>query len=194
MPLLVHMVASPQAVFAWKRDAALAMFHAIRLSGHHIGLGNVTDVLLRLDGRIRLYLWDIPVRNALLQALMDFMRGPDLDGVLLAVHVLDRLLRALEPESLAVFEHSGGVKCLEQVCVRGGEEMEVAATLAADLLDNSFSNEDDDDDEPEEVNDRFAFAGIQPSWAMTSSSSSGTGRGRGRGMTLSAWMQQQQSG
>jgi hypothetical protein len=72
--------------------------------------------------------------------------------------------------------------------------MEVATTLAADLLDEFFSNEDDDDDEPQEANDRFTFAGIQPSSAMASSSSSGAGRGRGRGMTLPAWMQQQQSG
>ena len=220
VPRLIQLVCSDQAVFYWKREAVWAMNEALcdystnddNASNSNSGNSNTrNNVKSTLETLALTFFWNehLPVpRDRFLEALADLLMGPDLDATTAVMHLLDKLLRMV-PASRSEFETAAaGVHCLEQICVRGSSsgDWEVAANLAANLLDDFFDTEEDDDIAMQgfyfganEAGQNQVSFGMQQQHqrgdfdfsqsGFSTPAPTGTSRGRGRGMTLPAWMQ-----
>lgn len=213
LPILVNRCISPETVHDVKRDALWAIEMAMtepELSQLQTTSENTSAEYMLMKIRschqdmIRTCLWEsmsslsFPETNrSFLQLLIDFIANShDLDGATAAIRILDRILRII-PSSQTIFEQcDGGVDALDQLCLRE-EGSEAVATLAADLLDEFFEDEDDENAPGvAEESEHFVFGQHrQPSrtaaFNFTSPSPAPPmGRGRGRGMTTPAWMQE----
>ena len=199
VPRLVDILVFPSAVYEWKMEAAWSIYMSClddEPPPDQVG------PQARRNDFVQLFLWiKVPEqqRQAVLQSLVELLSSEDMDAVTASVTIIDRILRVV-PGSCTVFASiDGGIECLETLCVRGGDssELEMAASLAADLLDDFFEDEEDSSQgdiagiEPAAKGDQLVFGqqvSSNAAFDFGNASVPSSGRGRGRGMTLPAWM------
>ncbi|VEU43561.1 unnamed protein product [Pseudo-nitzschia multistriata] len=129
-----------------------------------------------------------------LRSLVRLINSNDSDAVLAGVHVISLLFqRENDHQNLQRILEEEELPCaLEQVC---DSQMEEAADVAADCLDDYFYNENYDNDELVETPSPSAGGPPVPTTfhfgigaEAHATNRGGRGRGRGRGSTIPAWM------
>lgn len=208
LPRVIALLVSGQATAEWQREAVCAIRCAIREPPTCDEQDPVIEA--NLVSIMETFLWAPSVREQLLDALVRVLVIPDMDAVLASLFIIDRLLRTM-PESRYLFQCVEGVARLEEVCDRAAvddsysDDVELAASMAADLLDDFYYgyDEDEDDEEitPTVESGSFAFGVSAPmptlqfgngAPAMDATMPVETPpQGRGRGRTMPAWMTQQ---
>jgi hypothetical protein len=146
--------------------------------------------------------FNLNVPRSTLQTLVRLIDSKDCDAILASVHVVDLLLRREDHYSSSFHPHQNLQTimqeeelpdALERVC---DSSMEEAADIAADIIDNYFTNEQNSN-EDSSPQDRVAesssgFSASPSTFAFGIGSenrlSDGAGRGRGRGAMIPAWM------
>jgi hypothetical protein len=146
--------------------------------------------------------FNLNVPRSALQTLVRLIDSKDFDAILASVHVVDLLLRREDHYSSSFHPHQNLQTimqeeelpdALERVCDSSIEE---AADIAADIIDNYFTNEQNSN-EDSSPQDRVAesssgFSASPSTFAFGIGSetrlSDGAGRGRGRGAMIPAWM------
>lgn len=221
-PALCRVLSSPSTKIDLKREAAFALWNAIAKSpGAYTSNGNSSRDDMQ---RTNIVLRDIASFQGLIPCLCQtLLIAADADANLAALMLISAMLTRLQAdvtwhESLKRrLSEEGIIDSLDQVCDRssssyysskGGDSMEQAANIAADLIDDFFVEEillDDFDNDQNNVHASQAFAFHDPPVVVggfnfnghggsenTVGQDAGQGRGRGRGKTMPAWMQQQQ--
>ena len=145
--------------------------------------------------------FNLNVPRSTLQTLVRLIDSKDCDAILASVHVVDLLLRREDHYSSSFHPHQNLQTimqeeelpdALERVC---DSSMEEAADIAADIIDNYFTNEQNSNEDSfpqDRVADNDSFFASTSTFAFGIGSESrlanGAGRGRGRGATIPAWM------
>jgi len=202
VPMLVAILVSGKSSFELRRDAVCALDNAIsKPPGYESDSAALVPILVRI---LEQELWEFSVREHVMEALVSLLAVPDVDAVIAALRILDGLLRHVPP-SRSEFEATGGVDKLEEVCNHAdtsgeGGDVEVAAEMAADLLDDLFDQKNEEEDmevAPSIQGGQLVFGLTEGESAEVSShfgnpSAPSPGQGRGRGRTMPAWMMKQQ--
>lgn len=193
VPRLTAILNAPEATLEWRREAT----HALRTAvSEPPSLSEFSSPVVESNlVNILAMIWS----SHPLEALLELLHVPDTDAVLAALYILNRLLRSL-PESRSAFAQSCGVERLEEVCHRAADlnnaysnDMELAADMAAKLLDDIFDDEEEEDYDtaPTIEGDSFGFglpeSAMPPAFAFSQPAQQPS-QGRGRGRTLPSWM------
>jgi len=192
VPRLVSILTSDQASMDWKREAVYAV--SVAVEEPHGAANSEIDTNLRriLDEHV----WVQATFISFMESLIDLLNCPHMDGILASLHIIDRSLRTLA-YLRPLLGSLGGVDGLEQICQRAvgqrSEDLEMASSIAANLLDDFFDQDHEEEEEeisPGVKDNQFVFAAPPEGEAFGFKPSSNAGRGRGRGQTLPAWMTQ----
>lgn len=232
LPTLCQVVTEGSAKLDLKREAVSALWNAVAAPPNEVMDAStsrpVRDEMLRNIAQV----------SGMVTCLTQLLTSMDADAVLNAIQLLNAMLRRLEaslPTVKREFMEADGVDALEAVCDRasqdnaygGGHEWTsgdggtsgLSAEIAADLIDDLFSEEDMEAAEgegmrmdipdsfafspiavnPDQQQQRFDFSGQQQQQqqmgafpdASDVAAGTGQGRGRGRGKPVPAWMNQQ---
>eukprot|EP00816_Leptocylindrus_hargravesii_P009873 CAMPEP_0196808902 /NCGR_PEP_ID=MMETSP1362-20130617/8894_1 /TAXON_ID=163516 /ORGANISM="Leptocylindrus danicus, Strain CCMP1856" /LENGTH=641 /DNA_ID=CAMNT_0042183411 /DNA_START=202 /DNA_END=2127 /DNA_ORIENTATION=+ len=217
-PALCRVLSSHSTKLELKREAAFALWNTVAKSpGANYGGGNDMQ-------RTNMILRDIASFDGLIPCLCrTLLTAADADANLAALMLISSMLTRLQADAAwhellqRKLSEEGIVDSLDQVCDRasssyysskGGDSMEQAANIAADLIDDFFAEEilfDDIDDDQNNIHASQSFTFQVPpvsaggfNFGCHHGGPSATvqgvdqGRGRGRGKALPAWMQQQQ--
>jgi hypothetical protein len=143
--------------------------------------------------------FNLNVPRSTLQTLVRLIDSKDCDAILASVHVVDLLLRREDHYSSSFHPHQNLQTimqeeelpdALERVC---DSSMEEAADIAADIIDNYFTNEqnsieDSSPQDPVAEIDSFSSSTSTFAFGIGSETRLADGAGRGRGATIPAWM------
>lgn len=179
VPILFQRMTSEGLRLEEKRDIAHALNNALALPPAHDSNPSLPIVPL--------FLPDKHVVRSSLSNLIGLLKTPDVDAIIGSVNVLNLLLQ--HDEQIKVhMEEEDIASALELLC---DSDIEEAAEVAADLLDDYFDVDDETnlDDVLIPTNNVFAQPGLS---FPDPSSQGGMGRGRGRGAVLPSWMTKNQ--
>jgi hypothetical protein len=167
VPVLMHLLSSPQLVLDEQREVVCALWNALALPPSQEN-GNRSGIRENIP---------LPDVCPTLPGLVNLLSATDADAVLAAVHLVNIFLRR-DPSLCHALQEAQVQNALEHVC---DSTMHDAAEVAAELIDDFFDqNEDDGDDEVEMDFGTIGFG--QPVGAP-----SPQGMGRGRGAVLPSW-------
>ena len=217
-PALCRVLSSHSTKLELKREAAFALWNAVAKSpGAHHGVGDDMQ-------RTNMILRDIASFDGLISCLCrTLLTAADADANLAALMLISAMLTRLQADAAwhellkRKLSEEGIVDSLDHVCDRasssyysskGGDSMEQAANIAADLIDDFFADEILFDNIVNDQNNihlsqsftfqvppvsagGFNFGGDHGGPSATVQGVD-QGRGRGRGKAMPAWMQQQQ--
>jgi hypothetical protein len=218
IPTLCQVIVEGSSKLDFKREAASALWNAVAAPPNEVGDASTTRPI-RDE-----YLAMIAQVPGMIACLTELLTMMDADAVLYSISLLDAMLRRLQslPNVKREFLEANGVDALEVVCERasqdhsygGGQDWkdgmnDESAELAADLIDDLFSNEMNEggmeDGEvmvampqsfsfsPIVVNPQqqtFNFGTEQSQTFPSPSNPVDAGRGRGRGKPTPSWMNQ----
>jgi len=219
LPTLCQVIIEGSAKLDLKREVVSALWNAVAAPPNEVG-----DASQSRPTRDE-FLAKIAQVPGMIACLTELLTSVDADAVYNSSQLLNAMLRRLDslPNVKREFMEANGVDALEAVCDRasqdnsygGGQEWKgsggtssQSADIAADLIDDLFSEEMDDaavDDGAMAVSmpDSFTFSPIavnpqQPAFDFSGNqtqgfpdaSIQGGGRGRGRGKPVPSWMNQ----
>jgi hypothetical protein len=191
LPRLTRILTDEQSRIEWRRESALCIVDVV--------IDNCPDRSIS-QSMLNDFIGNQPLnKEKLIHALVEMTQGPDADGVLASMKLLDRLLRTRQ-DSHEFFSGANGVEVLDRIC-SSTETQEDYATqeLAANLMDDYFDGTEENESDPIDTTRSFnSFsrenAGVSNgSWHLSATAQQHSHpNGRGRGRVLPAWVVQEQ--